>query len=366
MLPLLLSLFCCTLATPDYKAALKSQQSLLTLFRAYAPPSSFSSHELPLRVRIFRRELERVVEDNAEKSWDSGLNQFSLMTSEEKTHYLGMNMTSVPEPTQTFSTATDIPDSKDWRVEGKVTGVKDQGKCGSCWSFAAVGPIETAYAVTTGKLKQFSEQELLDCTYQETYDGCRGGWLTKPWDYTIAHQRLATQAAAPYLGKDGVCAYSAVHDGLIAAKLASYPYVGRGVANVIQGLLSGAVGAGFMVSNGFYRYSSGILADDTCVSDFKGHHAVSIVGYTPTAVIVKNSWGVAWGEAGYFRWARDHSGCNLYSYCSGVVMQSTGLVDGDQEYQEEEEEECDDVTGEGCECGTVRCEDGVCRHVHMC
>ena len=135
---------------------------------------------------------------------------------------------------------------------------------------------------------------------------------------------------------------------------------------VIAGLSKSVLAAGFRISNSFFRYSSGVISDNTCYSDFRGYHAVMIVGYTPRAIIVKNSWGVHWGEKGYFNWARGHEGCNLYSFTSTVEMRSTGEVDEDEEYEPEDGEEPCVVTDPDCPCGTIKCGDDVCRHEHMC
>jgi len=68
-----------------------------------------------------------------------------------------------------------IPSSVDWRTQGYVTQMKDQGQCGSCWAFSATASLEGQYFKTNGKLLSFSDQQLVDCTYVSSRDSCATG-----------------------------------------------------------------------------------------------------------------------------------------------------------------------------------------------
>ena len=356
-------------------AALESPGQLLSLYEQFSVNEGKAKS--PQRLSLFRSSLKRIADGNARHpTWTQGLNKFADLTVEEKSSYLGLNASTpkcAPLDPVTDQDFLKIPESKDWRAEGKVTGVKNQASCGSCWTFGAVGPIETNYAILTGKRKSFAEKEYLDCVY--SYDGCNGGWYEDCWNYSAKKGRLALTSDVKYVPQDGRCGrkYKKKHDGLIGAKITGCNAVPVGEKNVIALLAEGAVGIAFEVTDDFFDYQKGIIEDMTCQYGDNGggtwgaaNHAVTGVGYTKQSMIVKNSWGSNWGAGGYFETARGTGLCEYWRWAALPTWKKTDVKDNDPDYVPTEDEDCEGTNADGCACGTVRCNDGKCRHAHMC
>jgi len=231
------------------------------------------------------------------------------------------------------------PTSWDWRTKGVVNPVKNQGQCGSCWAFSTIGVIESKYAIKGNPLTEFSEQEVVDCSQgcseEPPYgkvcnQGCNGGWQWNAFYDIVTWKGVELETAYPYTAQTGTCQRS--QHGPPEAPITNYTCLSTpqgAVANedqmaaylVANGPIAIAMDAGLLET-----YSGGIINPTTgqC-SQVQLDHAIIIVGFDtdPTVGdywIVRNSWGAAWGEAGYFRIVRGVNACGLAAAVSDILM----------------------------------------------
>merc|ERR1712080_243341 len=176
---------------------------------------SFGAEE-NMRHENYLRTVAKINNHNAEydqgkHTWFMGENEFMDWTQEELDNRNGFKSFNV-EFTGVYVPRGHSADSVDWRDQGAVNAVKDQGQCGSCWAFSTVASLEGQEAIVNGKLPDCSEQQLVDCDPGSS--GCNGGLMTAAFTYIKGQGKhgIDTQTSYPYTARDGTCDKSKTGD----------------------------------------------------------------------------------------------------------------------------------------------------------
>jgi hypothetical protein len=210
--------------------------------------------------------------------------------------------------------STTVPESWDWRTQGAVGPIKDQGNCGDCWAFATNANIEGLFFIKNGFIKTFSEQQLLDC--DNGNGGCNGGMMDRAYQYIQKAGGLVLDSTYPYTAQKGSCRFNARN---VAVKLNGFMSAGTTNEDKIKQMLF-TVGplAAVLNATPLQYYSNGIYSPDNSTCPANVNHGVVVVGYGSengqNYWIVKNSWGPKWGENGYFRIARGTGACGINTH----------------------------------------------------
>jgi len=280
------------------------------------------------RFVAFADNLDRIHEHNSRQlNYTLGVNEYTDMTPEQFTlQHLGCTHKK-PKKVGFFMTRNAcynfqpankiLPDAVDWRDKDVVTPVKNQGQCGSCWSFSATGSMEGAWALKTGNLVSLSEQQLVDCSHSYGNNGCDGGMMDDAFKYAM-DTGMCTEEEDPYTAADGTCkkckpVVSVKHcvDVTPENQLHLKEAVARGPVSV-------AIDAETSI---FQSYSGGVVSSTKCGQELD--HGVLVVGYGEENSVpywlVKNSWGDQWGVDGYVKIERSES--NSDPGVCGIAMQ---------------------------------------------
>ena len=197
--------------------------------------------------------------------------------------------------------ASTYPARWDWREKNGVTPVKNQQRCGSCYSFGTIGMIEHVIKANTGITYDLSEEQAKNCVWQDR--GCKGG--TVLWNINLFTQHgIMTEADFPYHPENGLC--SAIEPTLRITdwKLISTEEVPN--KNILQRYIMeyGAVVTSLVVEDWALNYNGSYVLDQ---GEGTKNHCVVLVGWNDSIGdnnvsghwIFKNSWGTSWGDNGY-------------------------------------------------------------------
>jgi len=255
------------------------------------------------RFATFSKTYTTIARTNSRNlTYKLGLNAYAAMSDAEfSAVMLGFNSKALRS---TASKAVKLPtnnlkETVDWSGKGAVQRVKNQGSCGSCWAFSAVGALEGLSAIKAGKLLDFSEQELVDCSKSYGNNGCGGGLMSSAFKY-VKDKGLAQQSEYPYKGVDAQCKSTSSSK----FKIGGYVDVpANSAAQLKAAIAKGPVSVAVQADSAAFRnYKSGVVTGTACGTNL--NHGVLAVGYETSGTPyyrVKNSWGTGWGDQGYIK-----------------------------------------------------------------
>jgi hypothetical protein len=297
-------------------------QSILDRFREWVDVHKISipeSDDSFLHMLESWRNNDRIIKETNAKnlSYTLGHNHFSGMNSIEFAELMRFNnnrdLFSIGVSPASFglrgsvSEVLDLeaglPASVDWRNQGVVSGIQDQGQAGTCYSFGTSCAVESAMAIKTGVLTKLSEQQIVDCSTIKNGGpnmGVSGGQIAPTFEWIGDTGGLCTEQAYPYVsgttGKTGTCqkTCSKVAGSAVSSVVNVKPKSDTDLMTALtKTIVSIAIEAD---QSSFQLYKSGVFTG-SCGTNLD--HAVALVGYGADYYILRNSWSTSWGNQGY-------------------------------------------------------------------
>lgn len=316
--------------------------------------------EQKMRHRIFRKNLHKIDMLNKHEQGTAkyGITPFADLTEKEYLHRTGLvvrehHENEIRNPIAEIPDIDikDLPEEFDWTQKGAVTSVKNQGNCGSCWSFSVTGNIEGLHAIKTGKLEAYSEQELLDC--DTTDSACNGGYMDDAFkaiekiggleledeypykakkqkkclfNQTMSHVKVKGVVDMPKGDEISIQKYLVANGPIsIGINAAAMQFYRGGVSHPWKILCRksdldhGVLLVGKFI---FYKFSyQHLLKCFLIFSEGYGIKTYPLFNKTLPYWKIKNSWGGKWGEQGYYRIYRGDNSCGVAEMASSAVLE---------------------------------------------
>jgi len=311
--------------------------NLFDVFEQWASKHNINIDDNLIYDKIFKNWLENdkfIVEVNSMNlTYKLGHNAYSGYNSEEFSQLMGFNNNREKNYLRGSSEVNvplnveALPTSIDWRTKGVVNGVKDQGQCGSCWSFSTISSVESAVAIKTGVLNVLSEQELVDCdNYKNggSDHGCNGGLMDNAFAWIGKQNGVCSSASYPYVSGTtktaGTCQMSSCKVVPNTDVLKYVDIQKNSDSAMMTALAMQPVSVAIEADQkAFQLYSSGVFTS-ACGTTLD--HGVALVGYGSLNgidhYILRNSWGASWGVGGYMYLGRGNDPATGRPYNNGA------------------------------------------------
>jgi len=286
---------------------------------------SYGKTEYQYRLGVFSANMDIIQKLNEESPLGGavfGVNKFADLTTEEFSgNFKGYRPVAWKVRRDLELPQVEAPATFDWEPTGKVTPVKNQAQCGSCWAFSATENIESVWMIakdlTKDNFKPLAPQQIVDCDKRD--GGCNGGDTPTAYEYVISAGGQDTEASYPYKAVNQACKFQAAD---VEAKISSWKYVGKGnEAEMLTGVATVSPLSICVDAEPWQFYTGGIMKSSQCGTSLD--HCVQITAYDTSSATpywnVRNSWGTDWGEKGFIRLEYGHNTC-------GVAIEPTTAV----------------------------------------
>ena len=316
-------------STERLERAVQDGQELRTLYKEYLATHGHkrpSCEQKNFRLELFLREIKEILElrSNSALTWHAGINFMADMTEPERDH---MRATVANTTANTLEGPSNLkirkvaaPEEFDgWRKGSMIGPIHDQRK-ESCWAHSSVVVLEAQLAYYTKYFRQLSIQELYDCVYKDgkKFEGS-GGHPEDAFEYVTSAGRLGLNADNPethqydprnIIPKQQCSKAKKTANALEGYELSIFGNVGWDGALIEKIVCIGPVSVAIDTKHSkMGKYKGGLFTAQNCK---RADHAMTAVGYTKAAFIIKNSWGEEWGEGGYLNFDRNGPVCEIF------------------------------------------------------